>query len=409
MENRIARFVDELVHDPAFLARYPYYAAILARLHPVEDPSVETMGLSLHHGRFYLHANVEALSREPRFVRGILLHEIHHLVLGHLTDPSYRAFEKKELGQVAMETSANEHVEEPLPTPILWQHFERFGFRAGQSTRERYELLCKAEAEAQRPMPRPGTDEVDDHSWSEQQLPPGATEHVRRLVVESVEEARERAEASAEKRAKLLAGKTPDRLLLELFGTSLPPEEPLDWKTALRTFVARVRTPVRVRHRPNRRFPERIFEVPGRSYQPRPIDRPKLVVAIDTSMSMTEAELLEVAKQLRGLAEHARLVIVHCDAAIAKTEPWDGTLSLVEGRGGTDLRPVFEPAFLAQHAADGVVYFTDGLGPFPEEPPRIPVLWILTKPNDFACPWGTRARLPRKAAPAPSKPSKARR
>lgn len=223
MENRIARFVDELVHDPAFLARYPYYAAILARLHPVEDPSVETMGLSLHHGRFYLHANVEALSREPRFVRGILLHEIHHLVLGHLTDPSYRAFEKKELGQVAMETSANEHVEEPLPTPILWQHFERFGFRAGQSTRERYELLCKAEAEAQRPMPRPGTDEVDDHSWSEQQLPPGATEHVRRLVVESVEEARERAEASAEKRAKLLAGKTPDRLLLELFGTSLPP------------------------------------------------------------------------------------------------------------------------------------------------------------------------------------------
>jgi predicted metal-dependent peptidase len=398
MEDRAGRLIDGVVRDPGFLARYPYYAAILARLHPVEDPSVEAMGLSLHHGRLYLHVNAEALAREPRFTRGILLHEVHHLVLGHLTDPAYRALEREELGQIAMETSANEHVEEPLPAPILWQHFERFGLRAGQSTRERYELLCKAEAEGQRPKPRPGTDEVDDHRWSHAPAPPGASEHVRALVVQAVGEARERAEASAEKRAKLLAGKRPERLLQTLFGADAAPDAPLDWKTALRAFVARIRAPVRVHHRPNRRFPDRIFEVPGRSYQPRPIDRPNVLVAIDTSMSMTEAELVEVAKQLRALATHARLTLAHCDAAIARIEPWSGALALVEGRGGTDLRPVFEPAFLASRAADGVIYFTDGQGPFPERAPALPVLWILSKPVDFLCPWGSRARLPRPPA-----------
>ena len=46
--------------DPAFLERYPYYAAVLAQLTPVADPSVARMAVSLHDGRFYLHVNVES-------------------------------------------------------------------------------------------------------------------------------------------------------------------------------------------------------------------------------------------------------------------------------------------------------------------------------------------------------------
>jgi predicted metal-dependent peptidase len=108
---------------------------------------------------------------------------------------------------------------------------------------------------------------------------------------------------------------------------------------------------------------------------------------------MTEAELAEVARQLRPMSELARIIVVECDAAIARVYPFNGTIDRVKGRGGTDLRPVFEPRFLRQHGADGVVYFTDGQGPFPDRPPSIPVLFMLTKPGDFACPWGLRARL----------------
>jgi predicted metal-dependent peptidase len=62
----------------------------------------------------------------------------------------------------------------------------------------------------------------------------------------------------------------------------------------------------------------------------------------------------------------------------------------VVGRGGTDLRPVFEPAFLREHQPDGIVYFTDGCGPYPMEDPGIKTLWVLTSGPRFGCTWGER-------------------
>ena len=47
----------------------------------------------------------------------------------------------------------------------------------------------------------------------------------------------------------------------------------------------------------------------------------------------------------------------------------------------------------AEHRPDGVIYFTDGYGPYPHEDPGIKTLWILSKPHDFRCPWGQRACL----------------
>ena len=58
---------------------------------------------------------------------------------------------------------------------------------------------------------------------------------------------------------------------------------------------------------------------------------------------------------------------------------------------------MFEPSFLGAHDIDGVVYFTDGDGPFPAAPPKVPTLWVLTKPFTFRCPWGQRAHLRRGA------------
>jgi predicted metal-dependent peptidase len=158
-------------------------------------------------------------------------------------------------------------------------------------------------------------------------------------------------------------------------------------------FVARTRAPGHTWARPSRRFPARIGVVPGRSYQHRPVLRPSLIIAIDTSLSMSERELTEVSLQLAPLSELAQLWVVECDVAIARSYPFRGRLDQVKGRGGTDLRPVFAPAVLRAQRADGVIYFTDGEGPYPAQPPPLPVLWMLTKPGQFACPWGTRAKL----------------
>lgn len=389
--GEVGAWLDAFLRDPVFLQRYPFYAAILGRLTPVADPSVKRMAVSLHNGRFYLHVNVDSFAREPIYLRGVLLHEVHHVALGHLSHPRFMDADQPELMELAMEMSANEFIEEPLPDPIVWRPYAPIGIRAGQSTLERYHLLLAA---AQRGGVDPRGEPVDEHRLiREPTRDPGAVEHTRQLLVAAAEEA---AELAGEETAPLLvAGQAPGRLIEDLTGVLGPRERYLDWRTALRMFVARARAPVHTYARPNRRFPGRVGEVPGRTYAPRAIARPSLLVAIDTSMSMRPGELREIARQLEAMREHARITVAECDVEITRVYPFQGALAEVAGRGGTDLRPIFEPAFLAAQKVDGVVYFTDGLGPVPDAPPRLPVLWVLTKPLEFACRWGERAWLER--------------
>ncbi len=452
--DALGEWLAAFLRDPGFLAKYPYYAAILARMAPVADPSVKRMAVSLFDGRFYLHVNVEAFLREPAYLRGVLLHEVHHVALGHLSHPKFAGAELPELLDLALEMSANEHVEEPLPDPITWRPYAAFGLHARQSTLDRYALLAAAhragaitaggaaapgaptrigrttassgglslkQAEAWiakgrapegPPRSSPKDARVDEHRFlADGRRALGAIEHARSLIEEAAREA-ERARPELrdddEAEGRLVAGERPGRLVEQLTGVIGPAEAFLDWPTALRMFVTRERAPVHTYARPNRRFPGQIGQIPGRSFSPRIVRRPRLVVAIDTSISMTSAELAEVARQLARLADHARIVVAECDVEIARVYPFAGAVVEVAGRGGTDLRPVFAPEFLAAQRPDGVVYFTDGAGPFPAREPAVPTLWVLTKPACFACPWGARARLDRKPAPRPT-PSRAGR
>jgi len=393
-------WLNDYVREQGFLARYPYYAYVLASVLPVADPSVPAMGVSLHGemgrgGRYYLHVNIDQLMREPHFLRGILLHEVHHIVLGHLAHPKFFGAAQPELMQLAQETSANEFIDEPLPEPVLWQHFERFGLRAGQSTLERYEKLCEAKAEGKVPQLARDTRMVDEHRFGEPSSPPpSGLSETRQIIKDAIDEADQEDEEQQKKLERTrIAGRTPEQLLAQLGGTGEAPRVDVDWREALRMFVAHTRAPMHTWSRPSRRFPERIGQIPGRAYQQRPVLRPRLLVAIDTSLSMSESELSEIARQLRPMSELAQLTIVECDVSITRSYAFRGLIDQVKGRGGTDLRPVFEPAFLRARAADGVVYFTDGEGPYPDQPPTIPVLWMLTKPSAFRCPWGQRARL----------------
>lgn len=397
--SSVLSFYHDLLRAPTFLSRYPYYAAILARLVPVADPMVSTLALSLTGSaeKVYLHVNVEYFQSHPQHLFGLLLHEVHHLVLGHLHLDKFRGCAAPALMELALEMSANEHIEEPLPDGhIEWQLFRRYGARAGQSTLERYRLLCQAPS-----VPQPGGTTVDDHRPWQSDPPPGAREAARRLVAGAIAEvdASEDLPPGSRPPHLRLWGQDPGRLLEELAGTQRPPEIALDWRRLLPVFVARARAPRHSFRRPNRRFPERIGEVPGRSYVATLAvgERPLLLTALDTSLSMSGDELAEVARQLRALQPLARLVIAECDTQVTRLYPFAGSLDEVHGRGGTDLRAVFAPAVLQQVRPDAVVYFTDGQGPWPQHPPALPVLWVLTKPNDFACPFGTRALLQRPA------------
>jgi len=110
---------------------------------------------------------------------------------------------------------------------------------------------------------------------------------------------------------------------------------------------------------------------------------------------MGERELACTSAELHGLVQRGCIVYVgQVDADLqGAPELFDGTVNLETfcGRGGTDFRPAFDWMAQQTKLPDFVVYFTDGAGTAPEQPPAflrdLDILWVLTdegmSPEDF--------------------------
>jgi hypothetical protein len=170
-----------------------------------------------------------------------------------------------------------------------------------------------------------------------------------------------------------------------------------DWRRVLRNFVMKELEQEFTTSRPSRRLPHLVGIVPGR--QPVAKKLKRLMVAIDTSGSMTARLLAMAFAELRPLSRFAELIVVQCDAVIHDVSRFDGKPPTALGRGGTDLRPPFE--LIGRLQVDGVIYFTDGMGFAPAEPPRVPVLWGLTPGGMRPVPWGQVTWLTAGSGPTP--------
>lgn len=125
-----------------------------------------------------------------------------------------------------------------------------------------------------------------------------------------------------------------------------------------------------------------------------------LVVALDTSGSITDEEMREFATELNAIKGQvgARIVLHACDERLAPDgpwvfEPWEELVvpKQFQGGGGTRFTPVFEWAAHLDRQPDLLVYFTDAEGEFPREEPPYPVLWLVK--GKAAVPWGQRIQL----------------
>jgi predicted metal-dependent peptidase len=130
-----------------------------------------------------------------------------------------------------------------------------------------------------------------------------------------------------------------------------------------------------------------------------------VVFAIDTSGSMSNADLATIAREVRNFRETfpSRLTVLQCDATIQSEENYDQQdptplpeKITIKGRGGTDFRPVFD--WVSSHSDTSypiLIYATDGYGAFPKESPNFPIIWILTPQSapDDQIPFGSKIRI----------------
>lgn len=126
----------------------------------------------------------------------------------------------------------------------------------------------------------------------------------------------------------------------------------------------------------------------------------KVVVALDTSGSVTDSELRQFLSEINAIKAqaHARITLIACDAKVDEAgpwiyEPWEEFAMPQEfpGGGGTDFRPAFEWTEGQSPQPDLMLYFTDAQGNFPESEPPYPVIWLVK--GKQTVPWGQRIQL----------------
>jgi predicted metal-dependent peptidase len=351
-------------------ARQPFFAALALFAGSVLSdaiPTAATDGKRIFWNREFL----AGLKNEE--VDGVLLHEVLHAALLHVTRRGHR---DPLLWNLAADVVVNGIVTEAklkLPAgAIREKKWEKL------AVEEVYELLEKSAIKLTL-----GTE------WRDL-LPPG--------VGETEALAAHWRAASAQARALMQStgqGTMPAGWEREL--GALEPAQ-LDWRSYLWRHL--VRTPTDFSGFDRRLIHQGLYleTLEGESV--------RVCVCVDTSGSIGNGELAQFLGEVLGILRsypHLLCDLYYADAALHGPYPLSSDTGASDippptGGGGTDFRPFFAAVAEAEKTGDTAavcVYLTDGYGAFPEMPSEGPTLWVVS-PGGLGAegfPFGEVARL----------------
>ncbi|MDH5354268.1 MAG: VWA-like domain-containing protein [Gammaproteobacteria bacterium] len=357
----------------------PFLGALALRLPLVEAEqgwcqTTWSNGKSL----YYNHSYIDSLDvAQTQFA---LSREAMHCALLHFYR---RANRVKKLWETACNFAVNPILIDdglkPTPDTVFLPEF------SGMTAEEIYPMLQENELQQEEKPPGAGDDNSEQSESPQQQqakLKPGEMEMLASQWQQRLAAAAQQAQQAGKLSAEMMR-------LVDFF---LQPKLP--WRSLLAQHLnATARNDYSYIRPSSRRGDPAVF--PGlRSEE---ID---LVVAVDTSGSIREAEIEQFFSEINAIKGQirARITLVCCDALIGDDFPvvfeaWDEFKfeTQIEGGGGTDFRPVFRWIEQQDMNPDTLVYFTDACGEFPEYEPPYPALWLVkgkAKP-----PFGVRIQL----------------
>ena len=372
------------------MLRLPFYWVILSETRFVANPTISTLYITENIGVISVVINPRFfLSQQAEQQRALLLHEVNHLVLGHLHYPHPEHEQDKLAWAIACDCTANEFVPYELPKGAIT--LSMFQLPEKESTWTRFLTLRKINDLASC-CPK-SFDNIGSHI---QQPSSEDCMYPSDLIMKAAIQGQKRFDQHMH---KLCLSKSEDREGMEYWHESeqrefsphsiapmmeaiLSPKTPpvISWTQVLKKKIMGHNTARKSKKRAPRRLPHLLGFIPGNTKSRK---KARVLVAIDTSGSMSSKDFDEIATELKKLAKtKSEILCVQCDTDIVHEERITTAhqISQVYGRGGTDLRPPFERA--KKQRFDYLVYFTDGYGPAPKNPPKkLDVLWVLTGDN----------------------------
>lgn len=356
------------------VAFYPIYGTVFMFLNKVQDYGCPTMGVGI------IRRTDLALFYNPDFVKkltskelsAVLTHESLHVLLHHIARASVFSYNPR-LFNIAADAAINCYIA-GLPDNCIYP--KNFGLPDFESSEFYYEKL-KQEAEKNSEgldgaMAGKG-EMVDSHDgWGECEDD---------VVKEKIRGIADKAVKSQDQKGWSAIGSDIAKAILEA-------NKPvINWKRELRYFINKLILSGKkvTRSRINRReqatkknrdgILSDVYIQPGsrKDYTSR------LLVAIDTSGSVSDDELKEFIGEINGMIAHVKCDVIQFDTSIhGEPTPISKKITRFQfrGRGGTDFTPAIQMADEKRY--DGIIMLTDGYAPFPKKP-KARVLWALSK------------------------------
>jgi predicted metal-dependent peptidase len=370
------------------LLKQPFFGTLALYLYPVKKPDIPTAATD----GMYLYYNEEWLNEiNSKYgldtAAAIIAHEVMHCALLHITR---RASRQPALWNIAADYAVNDILASsgvPLPEGVL-----RDSKYHNMSAEEIYADLTKNMQ--QLPLEALLDALLDDHSVWDQAVSQSNGDPqlsgAKPILVPGQLESQWQARVASAAQAARMQGRLP-AALERLVDDLLAPK--ISYKQLLADYMQRIQQdyawgPFDRRHIHAGSY---LPSVSGYGIQ-------EIVVAIDTSGSISDNELAQFLAEVHGVASVnvSQLHIVFCDADV---HDWC-TISMSDplpklkphGGGGTDFRPVFDEVHRRNINPAVLLYLTDGYGSYPEMP-QYPVIWVLTGKDAQKPPWGAIAYL----------------
>ena len=382
------------------MLKEPYYGFLLLMLNKLWTKiKVPTAAVCKNGINFQLIINEEfweKLSSDHRL--GLLKHELLHIAFNHLT--TFSMFSDKKMANIAMDMEINQYIASSLLPEggIDINDYDDLNLNRKAGSRYYYDALLKAQKDKKqngscgdKNMDKlldgmeegectividdgcsgDGDKEVNipDHEWGEFEDMPDAE---KKLIEKQLQRVLNEAKEQTVKKRGYVPGEIENVLVLDEI---IPPK--FNWKAYIRRFTG-ISTKIftrKIRRKENKRYSEN----PGLKVKM----RQSMLLAIDTSGSVSDSELKEFMNEMHHLYKcGVDITIIQCDTTIKSIEPYKGEKEYtVTGRGGTEFDPVLE-YYNANKKYTSLVYFTDGEA-WTDIKPKKAVLWVLSERSSF--------------------------
>jgi predicted metal-dependent peptidase len=355
----------------SLLLRNPFFGVLLLGMKFKEDNSPDTI---MWTDSVYIGYNPERLKNySGKEIVAILVHEIMHIVLLHMTRRKNRDPVR---WNIACDYAVNYLIcrDVTLPDDALIEYKYN-----NKSAEEIYDLLPEQLTFQGGAL----IGEVRDYIFS-----PDDKDYRKTI---DVKESEWKGKMSTALQLSRMQGKGIGGAERAVTGVLEPK---VSWKELLSSYVNE-----HVRNDYNWESPCRNFLHLG-IYLPS-LDSPELsniVVIVDTSGSIGQKELDQFASEIRSMMQtypSLTITVIYVDTKVANVEELrSGDFELhPSGGGGTDFRPGFEYIEKEGLEPTCVIYLTDGYSSSYPEDPDVDTLWVIYNNEDFYQPFGQKITI----------------